>query len=60
MDRLDLSHHPRLHLKEPPAFEGPDFELAVKFRDRRELGELLKELARLLDGEAFKALIDLV
>ena len=60
LDRLNLSHHPRLHLKEPPAFEGPDFELSVKFRDTRELGELLKELARLLDGEAFKALIDLV
>ncbi len=60
LDRLNLSHHPRLHLKEPPAFEGPDFELSVKFKDSQELGELLKELARLLDGEEFKALIDLV
>ncbi len=60
LDRLGLAHHPRLHLKEPPAFEGPDFELAVKFKDSHELGELLKELARLVDGKEFKALIDLV
>ena len=60
LNRLGLAHHPRLHLKEPPAFEGPDFELLVKFKDSHEMGELLQELARLLDGEEFKALIDLI
>jgi hypothetical protein len=59
LDRLGLKHHPRLRLKEPPAFEGPDFELSVRFRDNQELRELLQELARQANLPAFKALIDM-
>lgn len=59
LDRLGLKHHPRLRLKEPPAFEGPDFELALKFTDHRELRKLLQELARLADLPEFAALLDL-
>jgi|WetSurMetagenome_2_1015567.scaffolds.fasta_scaffold191026_2 ParB-like chromosome segregation protein Spo0J len=60
LHRLGLTHHPRLRLKEPPAFEGPDFELNLKFRDHRELQELLQELARLASLPEFEDLIDLV
>jgi hypothetical protein len=59
LDRLGLKHHPRLRLKEPPAFEGPDFELSLKFKDNRELQELLQELARLANLPEFEDLIDL-
>lgn len=47
LERLGLKHHPRLRLKEPPAFEGPDFECTLKFTDARELQEILEELSRL-------------
>jgi ParB-like chromosome segregation protein Spo0J len=57
LDRLGLKHHPRLRLKEPPAFEGPDFELSVKFTDHRELRELLRELARLASLPEFEDLL---
>jgi hypothetical protein len=59
LNRLGLKHHPRMRLKEPLAFEGPDFELSLKFRDHRELRELLQELARLANLPEFEALIDL-
>jgi hypothetical protein len=59
LDRLGLKHHPRARLKEPPAFEGPDFELSLKFRDNRELRALLQELARLTSLPEFENLIDL-
>jgi ParB-like chromosome segregation protein Spo0J len=59
LDRLGLQHHPRLRLKEPPAFEGPDFELSLKFKDHRELKELLQELARLASLPEFEALLDI-
>jgi hypothetical protein len=59
LDRLGLKHHPRLRLKEPPAFEGPDFELSLKFKDHGELRDLLQELARLASLPEFEALIDL-
>jgi ParB-like chromosome segregation protein Spo0J len=59
LDRLGLKHHPRLRLKEPPAFEGPDFELSLKFKDHQELQELLQELARLTNLPEFGNLIDL-
>jgi ParB family chromosome partitioning protein len=59
LDRLGLKHHPRLRLKEPPAFEGPDFELSLKFKDHQELRELLQELARLASLPEFEKLIDL-
>ena len=59
LDRLGLKHHPRLRLKEPPAFEGPDFELSLKFTDHRELRELLQELASLASLPEFEVLLDI-
>jgi hypothetical protein len=59
LDRLGLRRHPRLRLKEPPAFEGPDFELSLKFRDSRELRELLQELSRLARLPEFETLVDI-
>ena len=59
LDRLGLAHHPRMRLKEPPAFEGPDFELSLKFKDNSELRGLLQELSRLASLPEFEALIDL-
>jgi ParB-like chromosome segregation protein Spo0J len=56
LSRLGLSGHPRLSLKPPPAFEGPDFELGVKFRNGAELQNLLEEIARLTAQEEFSAL----
>ena len=59
LDRLGLRTHPRLRLKEPPAFEGPDFELTLKFKDSQELRELLQELSRLAHLSDFEALVDI-
>jgi len=59
LDRLGLRHHPRLRLKEPPAFEGPDFEFSLRFKDSRELRELLQELSRLANLPDFEALVDI-
>ncbi|MHB8069681.1 MAG: ParB/RepB/Spo0J family partition protein [Desulfobaccales bacterium] len=56
LQRLGLRHHPRLRLQPPPAFEGPDFHLEVKFRDAAELRELLEELGRLARDEEFSDL----
>ncbi|MFW6113014.1 MAG: ParB/RepB/Spo0J family partition protein [Thermodesulfobacteriota bacterium] len=59
LDRLGLRRHPRLRLKEPPAFEGPDFELTLKFKDSQELRQLLQELSRLAELPDFEALVDI-
>jgi len=59
LDRLGLRHHPRLRLKEPPAFEGPDFEFSLRFKDSRELQALLQELSRLANLPDFEKLIDI-
>jgi ParB family chromosome partitioning protein len=59
LDRLGLRTHPRMRLKEPPAFEGPDFELSLKFKDSQELRELLQELSRLAHLPDFEALVDI-
>jgi ParB-like chromosome segregation protein Spo0J len=59
LHRLGLKTHPRMRLKEPPAFEGPDFEFSLKFKDPQELRELLDELTRLAGLPEFEALIDL-
>jgi ParB-like chromosome segregation protein Spo0J len=56
LGRLGLAGHPRVRLKPPPAFEGPDFHLEIKFRDGPELQELLAEIARLTQQEEFSAL----
>jgi ParB family chromosome partitioning protein len=53
LDRLGLSRHPRLRLSPPPAFEGPDFQLEIRFRDSQELAKLLGDLAQLIDGPEF-------
>jgi ParB-like chromosome segregation protein Spo0J len=60
LDRLGLKHHPRLRLQEPPAFEGPDFEISLKFKDNQELKHLIDELARLSGSPEFETLIDLI
>jgi ParB-like chromosome segregation protein Spo0J len=56
LNRLGLGRHPRFRLKAPPAFEGPDFQLELKFRDAPELRSLLEELAHLVAQEEFSNL----
>ncbi|MBI4795978.1 MAG: ParB N-terminal domain-containing protein [Deltaproteobacteria bacterium] len=56
LQRLGLRHHPRVRLQPPPALEGPDFHLEIKFRDAGELQKLLDELARLVREEEFNTL----
>jgi hypothetical protein len=53
LGRLGLRGHPRVLLTPPPAMEGPDFHLEIKFRDAPELQSLLKEIARLTAEEDF-------
>lgn len=59
LSRLGLSRQSRLRLTPPPAFEGPDFHLDLRFRDAAELRELLNELARLTGQEDFARLTSL-
>jgi len=59
LGRLGLKQHPRLRLKPPPAFEGPDFYLEIKFRDAPELLKLLDELSRKVKQEEFSEMTDL-
>jgi ParB-like chromosome segregation protein Spo0J len=54
--RLGWKRSPRLCLHPPEVFEGPDFQLEIKFRDASELQELLAEIARLTQAEGFDAL----
>lgn len=56
LQRLGLRNHPRLRLHPPPAMEGPDFHLEIKFQDAGELQKLLDELARLAREDEFAAL----
>ncbi len=56
LHRLGLDRHPRLRLTPPPVFEGPDFQLEIKFQDLPELQELLTEMARLAETREFSAL----
>jgi len=51
--RLGWKRSPRLHLHPPAVFEGPDFQLEIKFRDASELQQLLAEIARLTQAEGF-------
>ncbi len=51
-----LALNPRLRLMPPPAFEGPDFTIEVKFRDPEELSRLLEEMTRLLNNDDFSKL----
>ncbi|MGQ9687261.1 MAG: ParB/RepB/Spo0J family partition protein [Desulfobaccales bacterium] len=57
--RLGLHRHPRLRLTPPPAFEGPDFELSLKFIDVRELRQHFRDLSRLVQLPDFEALVTL-
>ncbi len=59
LGRLGLKGHPRVRLQPPPAFEGPDFCLEIKFRDHPELQKLLEEITRLTGQEDFTALTHL-
>jgi hypothetical protein len=51
--RLGWKRNPRLRLHPPAVFEGPDFQLEIKFRDGPELQQLLAEIARLTEAEGF-------
>jgi hypothetical protein len=59
LGKLGWKRNSRLHLKPPPAFEGPDFHLEIKFRDVPELQQLLKEISGLVDQEEFLTLFHL-
>jgi ParB-like chromosome segregation protein Spo0J len=59
LDRLGLKHHPRVRLSAPPAFEGPDFHLEIKFQDANELEKYLEELSRMVKEEQFLKLMSL-
>jgi ParB/RepB/Spo0J family partition protein len=54
--RLGWKRTPRICLNPPPAFEGPDFHLEIKFRDAPELQQLLGEILRLTRAEGFDEL----
>jgi hypothetical protein len=56
LQRLGLRHHHRLRLQPPPALEGPDFHLEIRFHDAAELQRLLDELVRLVQEEEFTSL----
>jgi hypothetical protein len=56
LGRLGWQRHPRLRLQPPAAFEGPDYYLAIKFRDAPELRQLLAEIDRLTRQEEFEEL----
>jgi hypothetical protein len=51
--RLGWKGIPRVRLNAPPAFEGPDFHLEIKFRDAPELHQLLSEVDRLTRAAGF-------
>jgi ParB-like chromosome segregation protein Spo0J len=54
--RLGWKRTPRLRLHPPAVFEGPDFQLEIKFRDAPELQQLLAEIARLTQTDGFNDL----
>jgi ParB-like chromosome segregation protein Spo0J len=51
--RLGWKGLPRVRLHPPPAFEGPDFQLEIKFQDAPELERLLGEIGRLTRAAGF-------
>ena len=53
LGRLGWKRTPRLRLHPPAVFEGPDFQLEIKFRDAPELQQLLAEITRLTQAEGF-------
>ncbi|MFZ5451270.1 MAG: ParB/RepB/Spo0J family partition protein [Thermodesulfobacteriota bacterium] len=56
LQRLGLRHHSRFRLQPPPALEGPDFHLEIKFQDAGELQKLLAELLSLAREDEFDTL----
>jgi hypothetical protein len=54
--RLGWKRSPRLRLHPPEVFEGPDFQLEIKFRDAPELQQLLAEITGLTQTEGFDGL----
>jgi len=56
LQRLGLRRHPRVRLQPPPALEGPDFHLEIKFQDAGELHKILDDLLRLTGEEDFASL----
>ncbi len=56
LSRLGWKRTPRLRLHPPPVFEGPDFQLEIKFRDAPELQQLLTEIDRLTRNQDFSDL----
>jgi ParB/RepB/Spo0J family partition protein len=53
LTRLGWKRSPRIRLNPPPAFEGPDFHIEIKFRDAPELQQLLDEITRLSRSAEF-------
>lgn len=53
LTRLGWKRSPRLRLHPPAVFEGPDYQLEIKFRDAPELQRLLAEITRLTQAEGF-------
>jgi ParB-like chromosome segregation protein Spo0J len=51
--RLGWKSLPRVRLHPPPAFEGPDFQLEIKFQDAPELEQILGEIGRLTRAAGF-------
>jgi ParB-like chromosome segregation protein Spo0J len=51
--RLGWKGLPRVRLHPPPAFEGPDFQLEIKFQDAPELERLLEQISRLTRAAGF-------
>lgn len=59
LTRSGLKQHPRIRLYPPPAFEGPDFLLEIRFRNAEELQKLLENLTRLAREKAFSEITSL-
>jgi hypothetical protein len=59
LGQLGWKRNPRFRLQPPPAFEGPDFHLEIKFRDHPELQQLLQEITSLVNDEEFSTLLHL-
>jgi ParB/RepB/Spo0J family partition protein len=51
--RLGWKGLSRVRLHPPPAFEGPDFQLEIKFQDAPELEQLLGEIGRMTRAAGF-------
>lgn len=57
--RLGLKDRPDLRLEPPPAFEGEEFRLELRCRNRQELARLVAELHQLLTNPALEEVFKL-